>query len=107
MSKKTRKEKREEEARILAEMEDAMQEQRRESGASAEKKPERAYDASMPERIHCRKCKTLMENGKCPTCGHTVYVPMDKNKQNKIKLIATIVLIVGFIIIFALTQATK
>ncbi len=54
-------------------------------------KSSNGYDETMPEKIHCKKCKTLMENGVCPKCGFHVYVPMDKKKQDKIKLILTVI----------------
>ena len=57
--------------------------------------------------MHCRRCKTLMENGVCPTCGFKVYVPMSKEKQNKIKVIATAVAMAVFIVIFIITQLIK
>ena len=60
-----------------------------------------------PEQIHCRKCKALMENGKCPNCGHTVYMPMDKDKQSKIKLWLTVVFMVAFVALFVLLQIKK
>ena len=46
------------------------------------------YDPT-PEQIHCRRCKTLMENGVCPTCGFRMYVPMDEKKKGKIKFVLT------------------
>lgn len=57
------------------------------------------YHESMPSELHCPRCKTLMEKGICPACGHKIYVPMDKEKQNKIKLVATCVLMVVFVVL--------
>ena len=88
----TRQEKREEETPV-------------ENGKKEEMK--RAQGEGMPETMHCRRCKTLMENGVCPTCGFKVYVPMSKEKQNKIKVIATAVAMAVFIVIFIITQLIK
>lgn len=113
MSKQTRREKKEEEARILAEMDEALKEQgmpplsKTREKSEKEEKYQREYDDTMPQKIHCRRCKTLMENGKCPVCGHTVYVPMNKQKQRKIKWIATGILLVVFVALFAILQMSK
>ena len=56
-----------------------------------------SYHETMPEKLHCPRCKTVMEKGVCPTCGHRIYVPMDRAKQNKIKLISTCVLMAVFV----------
>jgi uncharacterized paraquat-inducible protein A len=110
MSKQTRQQKREEEARILAEMDEALKAQGLapiSEPREKEEKYKREYDDTMPQKIHCRRCKTLMENGKCPVCGHTVYVPMNKQKQRKIKWIATGVLLVVFAALFGILQLLK
>ena len=121
MSKKTRAEKREEERRIIAEMEAAMAESAVDEGEETEpakagevvpyesreqrhKKRKSIYEESMPEKIHCKRCKTLMEQGVCPTCGYRIYVPMDKKKRDKIRLWVAAACIVGFVIIFVATQ---
>lgn len=112
MSKQTRKQKREEERRILAEMDAAMLEQREAQGedvqaqeTSAKDKPKKRkwgqMDDPTPKRLHCRRCNTLMEeNGYCPTCGYKVYMPMDEKKRNKVKLILTVVFVVVFVALF-------
>ena len=113
MSKKTRQQKREEEARILAEMDEALKAQglapisKPIDKIEKEEKYKREYDDTMPQEIHCRRCKTLMENGKCPVCGHTIYVPMNKQKQRKIKWIATGIMLVVFAALFAILQMSK
>ena len=48
-----------------------------------------------------------MQNGKCPVCGHTIYVPMNKEKQRKIKWIATGVMLVIFVALFAVVQLSR
>lgn len=106
MSKQTRQQKKEEEKRIIAEMEDALREAR---GESVEETPPEASGkksvyATEPDKIHCRRCKTLMENGVCPTCGYKIYMPMNDKKRNKIRLIAAIVFVVIGVIIFAISR---
>ena len=106
MSKQTRQQKKEEEKRIIAEMEDALREAR---GESVEETPPEASGkksvyATEPDKIHCRRCKTLMENGVCPTCGYKIYMPMNDKKRNKIRLIATIVFVAIGVIIFAISR---
>ena len=119
--KKTRAEKRAEEARIIAEMTEAMQDLQEQSGktglnqesktaqvkAKEKKKTASDVDELMPEKIHCKRCKTLMENGVCPTCGFKVYIPMEKEKRNKIKLVITAVAMAVFVVMFVLMQFKK
>lgn len=103
MSKQTRKQKKEEEKRILAQMDEAMGET---SETTKEEKPKRAglFTDKTPEQIHCKRCKTLMENGVCPTCGFRMYVPMDKKKQKMIRWIVGGVCLVGFLFLFVWLQ---
>ncbi len=113
MKRKTRKERREEERRILEEMDRAMAEQAAEKAEGAEQdftqptereKVRKKPDDTMPEKMHCKRCKTLMENGVCPTCGFTVYMPMDEKKRNKIRLIVAGVCMAIFVVIFVISQ---
>ena len=91
----------EEEKRILAEMDEAMREL---SGESQEPKTEE--QSSVPsQKLYCRRCKTeLTANGVCPVCGYRVYMPMDEQKRKKIRLIVASVCIVGFLILFFLMK---
>ena len=101
MSKQTRKERKEEEKRIIAEIEE---------GTEHEKKTEKKtsfYASAQPETVHCRRCRTVMENGVCPTCGFKMYVPMDEQKRKKIKTVTTAIGFVVFIVIFLIIQFTK
>ena len=107
MSKQTRQHKKEEEKRIIAVMEEAMREAKGESGEQqpeSEEKGRKSVYATEPEKIHCRRCKTLMENGVCPTCGYKIYMPMNDKKRNKIRLIAAIVFVVVGVIVFAISR---
>ena len=114
--KMTRKER---EKQMIAEMESALLEQK-----FPESKVEKTANDGVPTqtekpkkssqnvqknepKFHCPRCKTVMENGKCPTCGHYIYVPMDKEKQKKIRLIVGGICMVGFVILFVLLQLKK
>lgn len=57
-----------------------------------------------PKQIHCKHCKTLMENGVCPNCGFKMYVPMDEKKQRRIRLILGGILLVGFALFMLFTK---
>ena len=112
MKKMTSRERRAEERRILAEMDEAMQEQaaqkpeiKEEKTSTKKEKPIRKReDGIMPSTLHCKHCKTLMENGVCPACGFKVYMPMDEEKRKKIKMALTVVGFAVFIVIFVIIQ---
>ena len=108
MSKQTRKERREEETRILADFQEALKENSGEAQKEESKEEKKAsFDGVQPQSIHCRKCKTLMENGVCPTCGFKIYMPMSDEERKKIRRITTVVAVVVFIVLFAIIQITK
>ena len=97
------KQSKEEEAKIIAEMEEAMKENEKVKEEQTEKRVGPFRDKT-PENIHCRKCGTMMENGKCPRCGYTMYVPMDGNKQKNIRLIIGGVCLLVFLVIYLTTR---
>lgn len=97
---KSWKERREEEARILAEMEEAMQAQAAEKEKKTDTEDGGGSTAQEKGQIHCAKCGTLMEKGVCPTCGHRIYVPMDENQQRTARLIIGAVCIIAFLLIY-------
>lgn len=114
--KKPKMSRKERERRMIAEMDAAMAQRKipdEESGekAVAEKeKPAEKKDGGQikqAQKLHCPRCKTLMENGKCPACGHYIYMPMDKEKRNKIRWIVGGICMVGFVILFVLLQIKK
>ena len=86
-----RKQRKEEEKRIIAQMEEALREQ--------EKNEEKESTIAPTETWHCRRCRALMENGVCPNCGMTMYVPMSAEKRRKIQKITTLI---GFAVFFLL-----
>lgn len=92
--------KKDEEKRILAEMDAEMKKKEAETGV----KP---TDGTPAHKMACPRCKGLMENGVCGTCGHKVYIPMDEKKRNKIRLIVGIVCVVAFVAIFVWLQFKK
>ena len=107
------KQKREEEKKILAEMDEAMKEQAKaEVETPAQENAERPkkykhfglFEDKTPEKLHCRKCKTVMENGVCPVCGFRSYVPMDEKKQKKIRFVLTCVCLAVFVVLFVWLQ---
>ncbi len=114
MKKQTRKEKKEEKARVLAEMKAALEEAERaekaENGGNAAKEESAPTPTQKPQpapqepTYHCRRCRTEMKNGVCPTCGFKMYVPMDEKKLGKIKLVLTAVGMAIFIAIFLYIQ---
>lgn len=112
MSKRTRAEKKAEEAKIIAEMQEALKEQ--DLQETKEKTPEKTqktkrdfFDKTTPETVHCKRCKTLMEGGVCPTCGWKIYVPMEKQKRDKIRLITTGIAMAIFLVLFLIMQIKK
>ena len=110
--KTTARERRAQERQILAQMDEAMAGQPKQEKASKQsqkppKKQTRKYDDSMPQQVHCKRCRTLMENGVCPACGFKIYVPMDEEKRKKIKLITTVVAVAAFIVLFVVLQFKK
>ncbi len=108
---KKRAEKRAEEARILEEMQAAMQAQSDENGASETKNENTTNEKTrgawteQPKELHCKNCKTVLENGRCPNCGFHIYVPMDESKRKRIRLITGGVCLVLFLVIFIYMKA--
>lgn len=119
---KDRKTRKEEEKRIIAEMDEAMRAVRGEAQASeqntidtidtTQNTTERTDDrtAQKPsqkpsQKLYCRRCKSeLGANGVCRVCGYRVYMPMDENKRKKIRLIVAGVCIVGFLILYLIVK---
>jgi hypothetical protein len=54
--------------------------------------------------IHCRRCRTLMENGVCPDCGFKMYVPMSDEQRKKIRKAGTIVGFIIFAVLYAILK---
>ena len=101
MSKKMLNESRkDEETRILAEMDAEMKKQESETG-------EKGSGGTPTRKMYCPRCKGVMENGVCGTCGHKIYIPMDEKKRNKIRLIVGIVCVVVFVALFVALQFKK
>lgn len=90
---KSRRERKEEERRIVEEL--GLNTPQKQSDA-----PKKSYGKDMPEVMHCKRCKTQLDNGVCPVCGYKMYMPMDESKQKRIRLIVGGVCIVAFLILF-------
>ncbi len=90
-----RKEKKAQEAQILKELDEAVAKEREEKGEFI---PERQ------EVFHCKRCKTKMEGGVCPTCGYRIYQPMAEEKRKKIRTLLTVVCLGVFAVIFLITR---
>ena len=101
------KKRREEEEKLLAEMDEAMREieAKKEEGSAGEKGKTVLY--GQPETVHCRRCKTVMEKGVCPSCGLKIYMPTDEGKRKKIRKIATVICLAVFVVILVVVQVTK
>ena len=102
MSKRKQKEQ-----EIIQQMEQALKEQGLQTPTQKRQAPTRqkrgifrSQEDVTPTVVHCKRCKTLMEKGVCPTCGYKIYVPMDEEKRKKIKLAMTVVAVVVFIALF-------
>ena len=111
MPKPTREEKREEERRILAEMDEAMAaKSKTEEGEQPQKATVKksANQGKKGKTYYCPTCKVpLDEKGLCSRCGNKTYIPMDEEKRNKIKLILTAVFLVIFAVLFVWLQFKK
>ncbi|MBR4942902.1 MAG: hypothetical protein IKZ28_02625 [Clostridia bacterium] len=98
--RKTKAEKRAEEEKIIAEMEEAMRElnaSKTEEELSAEESRSDA-DGENPKGSHCPKCGKVTDKGSCPSCGFRAYQPMDERTVKRVRLIVGGVLILAFII---------
>ena len=104
MSKKDKQEQQAELDRKLSEIDEEMEKK----GASKLIGKRGSTEGMEPKVIHCSKCKTVMdEKGRCPNCGHYIYIPMDEKKRKRIQIITTIVGVVVFIVLFVILQFRK
>ncbi len=102
MKRQTREERRAEEARIIAEMDEAMGKTTPSESAKAQNQGGKYGTNS--EIIHCKRCKSVMENGVCPTCGFRIYMPMDEGKRKKIRIIVGAVCVAVFVAAFVILR---
>ena len=119
MGRLNRAQRKEEEKRIIAEMEEALKENKKteenaedvgqvcdevsKTGDETQGKTS-FFDSTTPQKVHCKRCKTLMEKGVCPTCGFRIYVPMEQGKRDKIRLWVTVVCLAIFFCLFLISQ---
>jgi rubrerythrin len=111
MAKQSRAERKAEEAKIIAELDEEMKKSSsaKDVGNSTDKNENEApmYKTSAknsyePEVLHCRKCGTKMQDGVCPKCGYKVYIPMDEQKMKKIRFIVGCVCIAAVLVILVI-----
>ena len=98
--RKTKAEKRAEEEKIIAEMEEAMRElnaSKTEESLSTEEIPLGAEEENS-NVLHCPKCGKVTDKGVCHSCGFRTYQPMDERTVKRVRLIVGGVLILAFII---------
>lgn len=96
MSKQTRKERKKQEAEMLAEFDKEL-----EKGRETDGQMRTARQNASTDKVHCKRCKTLMEKGVCPICGYKIYVPMTDEKRKKVRFIVTCVCLVAFVVLYA------
>ena len=106
MSRKTREQKREEEKRIIAELEDALKNNAIEKEETLLEKAD-FYGEELPDTLHCKRCKTKLDKGVCPLCGYRIYVPIRKEKRDKIRTVVAVVSMAIFIVLFLVLQFKK
>lgn len=99
-----RQQKKWEEERMIAEMDDAMQEQKAEEQAQ---KQERERQRANQTVSYCRRCKAETTGGVCKNCGYKEYIPMSEEQRKKIKNVLTVVLLGVFLVLFIVLQFLK
>ncbi len=101
-----RKQRKEEEARVLRELDQAVAAEKEQAaeGENAEKATARPAGEFIPtkreEVFHCKRCKTKLEKGVCPTCGYKMYQPMTEEQRKKIRRIVAVVCVGIFLVAF-------
>ena len=99
-----RKKRREEEREILKKMEETIEEEKAGAETPLAKTEKKQFfgilEDNTPGKVHCRRCKTLMEKGVCPVCGFHIYIPMDEGKKKKVRLIIGGVCFALFLVLF-------
>ncbi len=103
MARQTRAERKAEEARIIAEMDAAMGTS---SLGDAKNEKQEGNCEVKAATMHCKRCKSVMENGVCPVCGFRVYTPMDEGKRKKIRWIVGGICVVVFLAAFLILRLT-
>ncbi len=98
MSKRQRR--KEEEARIIEEFDEALAQERGEKG----EKTGGEFIPEQQEVFHCKRCKTKMEKGVCPVCGYKMYQPMTEGERKKIRTALTVVCIGVFLVLFLILK---
>ena len=89
---------------MIAEMDDAMQEQKAEEQAQ---KQERERQRANQTVSYCRRCKAETTGGVCKNCGYKEYIPMSEEQRKKIKNVLTVVLLGVFLVLFIVLQFLK
>ncbi len=92
----TRKQKKEEETRVLKEFDEALAAERGKTAEESTPAPKQKY--------RCKRCKTELQEGVCPVCGYKIYTPMSEEKRKRIRFIVGGVCVVIFLILFFIVK---
>lgn len=92
MKRQSRRERKEEERRILAEMDAAMMEIKK--GESNEQ------EGAEESCEYCPRCRSAIEKNRCSVCGYRVYKPMSAKTRRTVRIVLGVVLIAVFALIF-------
>lgn len=57
-----------------------------------------------PKKNKCPNCGTESDTDFCAKCGKRFYVPMDEEKQRKIRWIIGVIAVAVFLVILAITK---
>lgn len=92
MARKTRKERKEEERRILAELDAEM--------LSAQNGEGYAVDEEGNPFPICPRCRSAISGKKCSVCGYSEYQPISNKTRKTVRIALGVVLVGVFLVIY-------